>query len=486
MRRRVADRGVVPMRPAKATSRAEERPRQERNSVKRGRSRTQGRSPLPGSLIRVHEAARRSRQTRFTALLHHVDVDALERAYRRLRRSAAPGVDGMTVQSYAEDLEARLRSLCDRIHSGRYRPLPVRRTYLPKADGGQRPLGVPALEDKIVQGAIAEVLSAVYEADFLDCSFGFRPGRTAHQALRTVDDAIMTERVNWVLDADIRKFFDSVDHDWLMRMIEHRIADPRVLSLIRRWLAAGVLENGVYAETVEGTPQGSGISPLLANVFLHYALDLWVWQWSRREASGRMRLVRYADDFLLTFERQSDAERMRVELTGRLAKFGLQLHEEKTRLIEFGRFAAAARRRRGNGGPETFDFLGFTHYCGKTRRGRFIVQRKTQRQRVTRKLRELRREMKRRMHRPVREQQAWLAAVLRGHYAYYGVTGNYRSLARFFYQTQRAWLAALRRRGQRPHLPWDRFRQLLHLFPLPPPRIVHVWRASHVTSGSLS
>ncbi|MFQ5973863.1 MAG: group II intron reverse transcriptase/maturase [Alphaproteobacteria bacterium] len=461
---------------AKATSRPEGRPRPVGISGEAAQVRTQGRGFLPANLARVNEAARRSRQARFTALLHHVNGEALGRAFKRLRRKAASGVDGMTVEAYEQDLGANLRDLCDRVHSGRYRPLPVRRTYIPKVDGGQRPLGVLALEDKIVQGAVGEVLSAVYETDFLDCSYGFRPGRSAHQALRQVHDAILSERVNWVFDADIHRFFDSVDHDWLLRMIEHRIADPRIVRLIRLWLRAGVMENGVYADTVEGTPQGAGISPLLANIFLHYVLDLWVGQWQRRHATGRMRLVRYADDYLLTFERRPDAERMAADLAARLAKFGLQLNEDKTRLIEFGRFAAANRRRRGQGRPEAFDFLGFTHYCGQTRDGRFMVQRKTQRKRVLRKLKALRREMKRRMHASLRDQQQWLSSVLRGHYAYYGITGNARSLSRFYHQVVRAWRWALRRRGQRPHLPWDRFRFLLRIFPLPPPRIVHSWR----------
>jgi RNA-directed DNA polymerase len=310
-----------------------------RNPDEKLGDRTQGRTYLPDHLIRVNDAAKRSRQTRFTALLHHVDVEALERAFRRLRRKAAPGVDGMTVETYEGRLADNLRELCDRVHSGRYNPLPVRRTYIPKADGGKRPLGILVLEDKIVQGAVAEVLSAIYEADFLDCSYGFRPGRSAHQALRTIHDAVISERVKWVFEADIRKFYDSIDHEWLMRIVEHRIADPRILRLIRQWLEVGVLENGVYAETVEGTPQGAGISPLLANIFLHYALDLWVLQWMRRAATGPMRLVRYADDFLLTFERRADADRMATALAERLAKFGLRLHEDKTRLIEFGRFA---------------------------------------------------------------------------------------------------------------------------------------------------
>jgi group II intron reverse transcriptase/maturase len=409
-------------------------------------------------------------------LLHHVDVEALERAFRRLRRTAAPGVDGVTVEAYEHQLSDTRRELCDRVHSGRYKPRPVRRTYIPKADGGKRPLGILVLEDKIVQGAVAEVLSAIYEADFLDCSYGFRPGRSAHQALRTIHDAIISERVNWVFEADIRKFYDSIDHEWLMRMIEHRIADPRVLRLIRQWLAVGVLENGVYAETVEGTPQGAGISPLLANIFLHYALDLWVGQWMRRTATGRVRLVRYADDFLLTFERRADAYRMAAALGDRLAKFGLRLHEDKTRLIEFGRFAAANRRQRKEGRPDTFSFLGFTHYCGKTLDGRFMVHRKTERGRLTRKLKELRQEMKRWMHVQVREQHRWLSRVLRGHYAYYGVTGNSYSLHRFRNQAVKAWLRVLQRRSQKRRLSWDRFNAFLRTNPLPPPRLVHIWR----------
>jgi RNA-directed DNA polymerase len=285
----------------KATSRPEGGPRLVRNPDKKLGDRTQGRIYLPDHLIRVNDAAKRSRQIRFAALLHHVDVEALERAFRRLRRKAAAGVDGMMVETYEGRLTGNLRELCDRVHSGRYKPLPVRRTYIPKADGGTRSLGILALEDKIVRGAVAEVLSAIYEADFLDCSTAFVLGRSARQALRTIHYAIISERVNWVFEADIRKFYDSIDHEWLMRMVEHRIADPRVLRLIRQWLAVGVLENGVYAETVEGTPQGAGISPLLANIFLHYALDLWVGQWTRRAATGQMRQARYPDDFLLTF-----------------------------------------------------------------------------------------------------------------------------------------------------------------------------------------
>ncbi len=473
---RVADRGVVLSMSAKVTSRTEGRPRAQGIPEEVARDRTQSRITPSADLLRVKEAAARSRQTQFTALLHHVDEAALERAFRRQRRQATPGVDGVTVDSYARDLEANLRKLCARIHTGSYRPRPVGRTYIPKADGGKRPLGLPTLEDKIVQGAVAEVLSAVYEADFLDASYGFRPGRSCHQALRQVHDAIMEERVDWVLDADIRRFFDSVDHDWLLRMLAHRIADRRILRLIEGWLKAGVLEQGVYAETVEGTPQGAGISPLLANIFLHYALDLWVAQWQRRQATGRMRLVRYADDFVLTFESYQDARRMKAALAERLAKFGLQLHEGKTRLICFGRFAEDRRRRRGQGRPETFDFLGFTHYCGRTRAGRFMVQRKTQGKRMIRKLKALRLEMARRRHRTLQDQQGWLSAVLRGYYAYYGIPGNSRSLWRFYEQVKRAWLRALRRRGQRHRLTWQRYDALRDAFPLAKPRIVHDWR----------
>lgn len=470
---RVADRGVVLTMAAKATSCPEGRPRALDDAGGAERGRAQDRSTLPSGLQRVKEAAARSPRTRFTTLLHHVDDAALERAFRRLRRAAAPGVDGMTVAAYEAELAANLRRLCEAVHSGRYRPLPVRRVMIPKPDGGERPLGIAALEDKIVQGAVGEVLSAIYEVDFLDCSYGFRPGRSAHQALRAVFGTIMSERVDWVLDADIRSFFDSVDHDWLLRMIAHRVADPRVLRLIGLWLKAGVLDGAVLSESEQGTPQGAGISPLLANVFLHYALDLWVMQWQRRNARGPMRLVRYADDLLLTFGSRADAERMMRELPERLAKFGLRVHEGKTRLVEFGRFAAERRGGRGAPRPETFDFLGFTHVCGHTRDGRFVVQRRTQRKRKMRKLKALRQEMRQRMHQPLRDQKSWLAAVLRGHYAYYGVRGNAGSLWRFYGEVVRDWLRSLRRRGQRPHLPWERFQRVLELFPLPKPRLQH-------------
>jgi RNA-directed DNA polymerase len=469
---RVADRSVVLMMAAKETSCPEGRPRPLDIPEDAERNRTQGRIDLPSGLQRVEEAAARSHQTRFTALMHHVNDAALIRAFRRQRRAAASGVDGVTVDAYKQNLTENIRRLCEAIHTERYRPLPVRRVHIPKPDGGERPLGIAALEDKIVQSAVAELLSAIYEADFLDCSYGFRPERNCHQALHSVFEAVMGERVNWVLEADIRSFFDSVDHDWLLRMLALRIADPKVLRLVGRWLKAGVLERAVYAETVEGVPQGAGISPLLANVFLHYALDLWVGQWMRRVATGRMRLVRYADDFVITFERREDAERMRTDLTERLAKFGLRVHEGKTRLIEFGRFAEERRQRRGQPRPETFDFLGFTHICGKTRNGRFVLKRRTQRKRMMRKLKALRQEMWGRMHWLLKYQHRWLSAVLQGHYAYFGIRGNAQCVWRYLREVERAWIAVLRRRGQRPHLPWTRFRRWLHLFPLPQPRSI--------------
>jgi RNA-directed DNA polymerase len=461
---------------AKATSQPEGRPRPEDDPIEAARDRTQGRGSLPAGLARVSVAARRSRQTRFTTLLHHVDEAALLRAFRRQRRAASVGVDGMTVEAYEHDLERNLRDLCDRVHSGRYRPQPVRRTYIPKADGGRRPLGVPTLEDKIVQGAVAEVLSAVYEADFLGFSYGFRPHRSAHQALQALHTALMTRKVLWVLDADIRSFFDSVNHEWLLRMISHRVADPRILRLISQWLRAGILESGEWKEAGEGTPQGAGISPLLANIFLHYILDLWVHRW-RQRAQGCVSIVRYADDFVLGFESEMDARRMRADLTERMAKFGLTLHEEKTRLILFGKFAAERCRRVGLRRPETFDFLGLTHYCASSRDGRFVIKRKTQRKRMIRKLNELRIEAKQRMHRPVAEQHEWLSAVLRGHFAYYGLPSNMRSLGSFAYEVRRLWQRALARRSQRG-MTWDRFNRMLRVFPLPLPTITRAMGAT--------
>ena len=461
----------------------EGRDRLEGTPRERAKDRTQSRGALPPDLERVNQAAQRGRQTQFTALLHHVDVASLRRAFERQRRTASAGVDGETVASYAPRLEENLEALCARLHTGRYRPLPVRRVYIPKADGGERPIGIPALEDKLVQSAVAEVLNAIYEVDFKAFSYGFRPGRNAHQALEALHTGLMTQGVNWVLDADIRSFFDSVDHEWLQRMVAHRIADPRVLRLVRQWLKAGVLESGEWTEAEAGTPQGSAISPLLANIFLHYALDVWVPIWQREQARGRVVMVRYADDFVLGFQYRSDAEAMLAALKQRLGRFGLTLHEEKTRLIEFGRLPAISRARRGLKRPETFNFLGFTHYCGWTRNGRFVVKRKTQSKRLTRKLRELREQAWQRMHTPVAAQHRWLCSVLRGHYAYYGLPCNYPAMQAFREQVLRLWFRALRRRDRQRTLTWARFAELLERLPLPTPKITHPWQPAGARLG---
>ena len=453
----------------------EKRDQLEGNSQKTAKGQTQRWQPLLPHLLRVNAVARRSGQTRFTALLHHVDVAALRRAFQRQRRAASPGVDRVTVDDYEQNLEANLQRLHERVHSGQYWPKPVLRTYIPKADGGRRGLGLPALEDKIVQSAVAEVLNAIYEADFYGFSYGFRPGRSAHDALESLERALMTQRVNWVLDFDIQTFFDSLDHEWMVRMLEHRIADRRIIRLIKRWLKAGVLESGEWRAVDKGSPQGSGISPLLANAFLHYAFDAWVSRWRTRRARGQIVVVRYADDAVIGVQHESDARKLLDALRERLAKFGLALNESKTRLIEFGRYAAERRERAGLRRPETFNFLGFTHYCGATRRGKFMVKRKTQVTRMVRKLKELRVEMRKRWHAKVPEQHAWLSQVLRGHYRYYGLIFNARSLNQIYQVVKRMWFMALKRRSQKSNMNWKRFERLLTVLPLPKPTIHQPW-----------
>lgn len=457
----------------------EGRGRPERITPSSAKGQIQGWQPLQPHLVRVNAAARRSGQTRFTSLLHHVDVAALARAYRRQRRGASPGIDHVTIACYEQNLEANLQRLHEKVHAGHYWPKPVLRVNIPKPDGGQRPLGIPALEDKILQSAVAEVLNAIYEADFLGFSYGFRPGRSPQRALSSLERALMTQRVSWVLDVDIRQFFDSVDHEWLMRMMAHRVGDRRVLRLIERWLKAGVLESGIWFATETGTPQGSGISPLLANCFLHYIFDLWI-QHLRRRTRGQIIVCRYADDLVLGFERKDEAERLLAALKVRFAKFGLSLHEGKTRLVEFGRFAAQRRTAAGKRRPETFDFLGFTHYCSATRSGKFMVKRKTQAIRLTRKLKALREEMRRRWHASRPQQHAWLCQVLRGHYQYYGVIFNSRSLYAFYEGVKRAWFQALGRQSQKADMTWQRFHRLLEIFPLPKPTIHQAWHSVKV------
>ena len=428
-------------------------------------------SGVSNALDRVREVARRDKDARFTALLHHVSLERLVLAYWDLSPKAAPGVDGVTWQDYGQDLVANLRDLHERVHSGRYRARPSRRAYIPKADGRLRPLGIAALEDKILQRAVVGVLNAVYETDFLGFSYGFRPGRGQHDALDALAVGIERKKVNWVLDADIRDFFTSVDRGWLERFLRHRIADERVLRLIGKWLAAGVMEEGVWSEGA-GTPQGASASPLLANVYLHYALDLWVEWWRRNRARGEVIIVRFADDFIAGFEHLGDARQFLRDLRERFEKFGLELHPDKTRLIEFGRFAAANRAARGLGKPETFGFLGFTHICGKTRGGWFQVKRVTIAKRVRAALRKVKDQLRSRMHLPIPDQGRWLASVVRGHMAYYAVPGNVQAVAAFRDEVTRHWFRALRRRSQRTTVNWARMSRIEARW-LPRARVMH-------------
>ena len=437
-------------------------------------SRTQRRSDALSALERVRQAARKDRKTQFTALLHHIyNPNMLEMAYLALKREAAPGVDGETWRHYGQALESNLQDLSERLKRGAYRAKPVRRVYIPKADGRQRPLGVTALEDKIVQRATVEVLNTIYETDFVGFSYGFRPGRSQHQALDALYAGLLTRKVNWVLDLDIRGFFDAIDHGWLVKFIEHRIADRRVVRLIQKWLNAGVLEDGKRTLVQEGTPQGGSASPLLANIYLHYVFDLWVQAWRKKRAHGDVIVVRFADDIVLGFQSEMEARQFRQELEERFRKFELELHPDKTRLIEFGPFAADDRRRRGEGKPETFDYLGFTHICAKKRsNGRFTVLRQTIRKRLQAKLNEVKAELRRRMHDPIPEQGRWLSSVVGGHIRYYGVPMNSPALRRFRFKVGRLWHRALSRRSQNGRVLWTRMYRLIARW-LPPARVCH-------------
>ena len=436
-------------------------------------SRTQRRTGVSIGLRHVREAARRDRRARFTALMHHITIDLLRESFYALKRNAAPGVDEVTWCEYQADLETQLPDLHRRVHAGTYRARPSKRTYIPKSDGRQRPLGIASLEDKIVQQAVVTVLNQIYEVDFLGFSYGFRPNRSQHDALDALWVALMEKQVNWVLDADIQGFFDAIDHGWMEKFLQHRIADRRILRLIRKWLRAGVSEDGQWSRTEVGTPQGAVASPLLANVFLHYALDLWVQQWRQRHAAGNVIIVRYADDFVLGFQHRRNAEQFLSDLQERMQKFGLALHPEKTRLIEFGRFAAANRQRRGQGKPETFDFLGFTHYCGRTLRGdRFIVWRTTIKKRLRSKLSEVKLTLMRQRHQPLPRIGSWLKSVMRGFFNYHAVPGNRAALKSFRREVARGWLHALRRRSQRHRMDWRRFSRIVKRW-LPAPRILH-------------
>ncbi len=452
----------------------ERRGEAEGNTINPPTRRTQGRGSVSSGLERVRQAAKARKKERFTAVLHHVTVEALKAAYFRLKREAAPGVDGLTGQAYEDHLDVNLRDLHERVHRGAYRALPSRRAYIAKSNGQQRPLGIAALEDKILQRAVVDVLNAIYEEDFLGFSYGFRPGRSQHDALDAVAVAITRTKVNWIVDADITAFFDSVSHEWLIRFVEHRVNDPRIIRLIRQWLKAGVREHGVVTPTEAGTPQGAVISPLLANIYLHYTVDLWANQWRHREARGHVVIVRYADDTVVGFEYEGDAERFLAEWRARMEKFALSLHPDKTRLIEFGRLAAANRARRGLGKPQAFNFLGFTHICGRSRRGDFQLKRKSRRDRMRAKLRAIKEELLRRRHDSIPQQGRWLAQVVRGYFNYHAVPTNAKSLSAFRYHVTTLWRRALRRRSQKDRTPWERIAQLADAF-LPSPRILHPW-----------
>ena len=428
----------------------------------------------PSALQRVRQAAKQDKTMRFTALLHHIyNPEMLRAAYLGLKREAAAGVDGETWRHYGEALEENLQDLSHRLKRGAYRAKPVRRVFIPKADGRQRPLGVPALEDKIVQRAAVEVLNAIYETDFLGFSYGFRPGRSQHNALDALYTGLLTRKVNWVLDLDIRGFFDAISHEWLVKFIAHRIADRRVVRLIQKWLNAGVLEDGKRIRVEEGTPQGGSASPLLANIYLHYVFDLWAQAWRRKQAHGEMIVVRFADDIVVGFQTKADAEQFRDELAERMRKFNLELHPVKTRLLEFGPFAVQNRQRRGEGKPETFDFLGFTHICVKKRsNGMYTVLRQTIRKRLQAKLNAVKTELRQRMHLPIPEQGKWLAAVVRGHIRYYGVPMNQPALLRFRFLLGRLWHRTLSRRSQHGRIRWDRMRRLVARW-LPPVVVCH-------------
>jgi RNA-directed DNA polymerase len=484
-----SDHAIVAVKPAnKAEGPSAARPAEEKHAAEPGEPRawtkgnagqqstrrTQSRESVSQALERIRKAARERKKERFTALFHHISTDLLEGAFFELKEDAAPGVDRLTWKDYEADLERNLGDLHDRVQRGAYRALPSRRVYIPKPDGRQRPLAVAALEDKIVQRAVAVLLNAIYEEEFLGLSYGFRPGRGAHDAMDALCVGIHSKKVSYILDADIRSFFDEISQEWLIRFLEHRIGDRRIIRLIQKWLKAGVLEDGVVSVSDKGTGQGSVISPLLANIYLHYALDLWAERWRRREATGDMIIVRYADDFIIGFQHEHEARRFLDEMRERLGEFALSLQPEKTRLIEFGRFAAERRKRRGLGKPETFNFLGFTFICGKTRTGKFQIKRKTRADRMRVKLREIKATLRRCMHEPIPEQGKWLGQVVRGYFNYHAVPTNAYALAVFRHRVTDLWRRTLRRRSQKDRMTWAWITQLADAW-LPKPIILHPW-----------
>jgi RNA-directed DNA polymerase len=476
---RRSDPGIVAVKPANNAERSAAEPVEPRTGTKgnadqQSTRQAQDWESVSQALARIRQAAKLRKKERFTSLLHHVSVDLLRLSFFALKKDAAPGVDGLAWRDYETSLEGNLEDLHDRVHRGAYRALPSRRQYIPKADGRQRPIAICALEDKIVQRAVAMVLNAIYEEDFRGFSYGFRPKRSQHDALDALMVGITTTKVNWILEVDIRSFFDEVNRDWLGRFLEHRMADPRILRLIQKWLKAGVLENGVVTDSEKGTGQGTVISPLLANVYLHYSLDLWAEHWRRREATGDMIIVRYADDVVVGFEHESDARRFWDAMRERLQKFSLSLHPDKTRLVEFGRFAAANRKRRGLGKPETFAFLGFTLVCSKSRRGRFLLKRRSRRDRMKAKLKDVSNELRHQMHQSIPEQGNWLKQVVTGYFAYHAVPTNSAALVTFRDEIIARWRWVLHRRSQKSALTWTRMKKLADDW-LPKPRILHPW-----------
>jgi len=474
-----SDSVIVAMKPANkaepsAAESGEPRAGTKGNASQQSTRRTQSRENVSQALDRIRQVARQRKKERFTALFHHISVDLLRTAFFALKRDAAAGVDGLKWQDYEADLERNLEDLHARVQRGAYRALPSRRQYIPKPDGRQRPLAIAALEDKVVQRATAAVLNGIYEEDFLGFSYGFRPKRGQHDALDALVVGITSKKVNYILDADIQGFFDAVSQTWLVRFLEHRIADPRIIHLIQKWLKAGILEDGVVTVSDTGTGQGSVISPLLANVYLHYGFDLWAERWRRREAAGDMIIVRYADDIVVGFEHEIDARRFWDAMRERLQEFSLSLHPEKTRLIEFGRHAARRRAQRGLGKPETFNFLGLTFICGKSRQGNFLIKRKTRRDRMQGKLQDIKKEMRRRMHQSIPEQGKWLRQVVTGYFNYHAVPTNRRALVAFRTEITKGWRWILKRRSQKGDLTWDRIKKLADDW-LPTPRILHPW-----------
>ncbi len=479
-----SDAPVVPKKPPNKGEPAEAvegRGAAKGNAEEATAHRTPSRESVLTGLQRVRETAGRNRRLKFTALLHHITPSLLVESFYDLKRTAAAGVDGVTWQDYENILHGRVDELHRQIHTGAYRAQASRRAYILKADGKQRPLGIAAVEDKIVQQAVVKVLSAIYETDFLGFSYGFRPGRGQHDALDAVWMGIETRRIGWILDADISAYFDSIDHDWMLKFLQHRIADQRILRLITKWLKAGVIEDGKRIEAERGTPQGAVISPLLANIYLHYVFDTWALHWRKHHARGDVIVVRYADDSVLGFQHEEEAKRFLEAMRERFATFGLTLHPEKTRLIEFGRHAEQRRQKAGLGRPETFDFLGFTHCCSKTRKGRFKILRLTMKKRLRATLAAIRETLKRKRHEPIGQVGAWLTRVMRGYFNYHAVPDNLKRLAGFRHEVCRAWLDQLRRRSQKDKMTWARFGRLAVKY-LPYPRRVHPYPSQRFAS----